>query len=80
MNDITTKEHKDAAAKIRNLLAVYQKNADLINIGAYVKGTDPNIDKALEMNEIINEFLIQSTEEDCPFDQTVSRLIEIANM
>ncbi len=80
MNDIITKEHKDAAAKIRNMLAVYQKNADLINIGAYVKGTDPNIDKALEMNPIINEFLTQATDEACPFDQTISRLIEIANM
>ena len=80
MNDITSKEHKAAAAKIRNLLAVYQKNADLINIGAYIKGTDKNIDKALDLNDIINEFLKQSIDDVCPFDGTISKLIEISNM
>ena len=80
MNDIVTKEHKDAAAKLRNLLAVYQKNSDLINIGAYIKGTDANIDKAIDMNEIINTFLTQSMEEACPFDETINKLIEISNM
>ncbi len=80
MNDLVSKEHKAAAAKIRSLLAVYQKNADLINIGAYIKGTDPNIDKALELNEVINEFLTQSTDESCPFDETISKLLKIAEM
>lgn len=80
MNDITSKEHKAAAAKIRNMLAVYQKNADLINIGAYVKGTDPNIDKAIELNDVINQFLVQSTDESCPFEETLSKLMTIANL
>ena len=80
MNDIVSKEHKIAAGKVRNLLALYQKNADLINIGAYIKGTDPNIDKALELNETINKFLIQSTDEACPYDDTVKRLLEIAEL
>jgi len=80
MNDITTKEHKAAAAKIRNLLAVYQKNSDLINIGAYIKGTDPNIDKAIELNDTINAFLTQSTDESCPFDETLQKLMEIASL
>lgn len=80
MNDITTKEHKAAAAKIRNLLATYQKNSDLINIGAYIKGTDPNIDKAIELNDIINEFLTQSTDASCPFNETIEKLIQIASL
>ncbi len=80
MNDLIGKEHKAAAAKIRNLLAIYQKNADLINIGAYVKGTDPNIDKALELNEVINAFLTQSTDESCPFEETIAKLLEIASL
>ena len=80
MNDIVTDEHKAAAAKIRNMLAVYQKNSDLINIGAYIKGTDANIDKAIDLNEIINTFLTQSTDESCPFDETINKLIEISNM
>ena len=80
MNDIVTNEHKAAAAKLRNMLAVYQKNSDLINIGAYIKGTDANIDKAIDLNEIINTFLTQSTDESCPFDETINKLIEISNM
>ena len=80
MNDIVSKEQKAAAAKVRNLLALYQKNADLINIGAYIKGTDPNIDKALELNSIINEFLTQSTDDSCPFDETIKKLIEISQL
>ncbi len=80
MNDITTKEHKTAAAKIRNFLALYQKNSDLINIGAYVKGTDSEIDKAIELNPIINEFLAQSIDEKCSYNETIKRLIEISNL
>ena len=80
MNDIVSKEHKVAAGKIRNLLALYQKNADLINIGAYIKGTDPNIDKAIELNDTINEFLTQSTDEACPFEETIKRLLEISEL
>lgn len=80
MNEIVPKEHKDAAAKIRNMLAIYQKNADLINIGAYIKGTDPNIDKALELNSTINEFLTQSTDDSCPFEDTINRLLEISKL
>jgi len=78
MNDIVTKEHKDAAGKIRNLLAIYQKNSDLISIGAYIKGTDPAIDKAIELNDIINGFLTQTTDATCPYEETLQKLLEIA--
>ncbi|MDD3593697.1 MAG: flagellar protein export ATPase FliI [Candidatus Gastranaerophilales bacterium] len=78
MTDITTKEHKAAAGKLRNLLAVYQKNADLINIGAYIKGTDANVDKALELNEPINDFLRQGLDEKTPYDETIERIMQIA--
>mgnify|MGYP003294741152 CR=1 FL=1 len=39
MNDVVTKEHKESAGRVRNLMAVHSKNEDLINIGAYVTGS-----------------------------------------
>lgn len=79
MNDVVSDEHKKAAAKIRNLLAVYRKNEDLINIGAYVKGTNPSVDLAISMIDEINEFLTQSTEDKFEFEETLNQLINLAN-
>ena len=79
MNDIATPEHKAAAGKIRNLIAVYNKNEDLINIGAYVRGSDPQIDKAIAFIDEINAFLKQSADEKCDYESTIAALIELAN-
>ena len=79
MVDVTTQEHQKAAGEIRNLLAVYEKNADLINIGAYIKGSDQTIDRAIRLNDEINAFLRQGVEEKESYDSIVNRLIEIAN-
>lgn len=78
MGDVTTKEHRDAAVKIRNLLAVYRKNEDLINIGAYAKGTDPLCDEAIRRMDSINKFLYQSTEDYFGYDETIGELIKLA--
>ncbi len=78
MNDVVDKEHKAAASKIRNILAIYKNNEDLINIGAYVKGSDPQIDKAIAHIGEINKFLQQSTSEKCDFDETIEKLLTLA--
>jgi len=78
MVDVTNEEHKAAAGNIRNLLAIYNKNADLINIGAYNMGTDPNIDRAVNLIDEVNEFLKQPTNEKANYEQTIARLIEIS--
>ena len=80
MGDVTSKEHRAAAGKIRNLLAVHKKNEDLINIGAYVKGSDPSCDKAIALMPQINEFLLQSTEDKIEYDTTINQLIELGNL
>ncbi len=80
MNDITTPEHREAAGILRNLLATYQKNADLINIGAYVEGSDKNVDKAISLIDQINAFLTQSVTEKCSYEETVSELMRIASL
>jgi flagellum-specific ATP synthase len=78
MTDITDEEHKTAAGNIRNLLALYNKNADLINIGAYVTGSDSNIDRAIRLIDEINDFLKQPTLEKADYQQTIERLIELS--
>lgn len=78
MSEIATPEHKKAAGDLRNLLAVYDKNADLINIGAYVKGSDKNVDRAIRLLEDINSFLQQSIDDKTDFNSTIKRLMEIS--
>ncbi len=77
MGDVTTKEHKEAAGNIRNLLAVYRKNEDLINIGAYVKGSDIICDKAIALMGNIDEFLLQTTDERAEYQETVDKLLQL---
>ena len=77
MNDITTPEHKNAAGLLRNLLAIHAKNEDLINIGAYVTGSDPMCDKAIALMDNINDFLTQTTKEKIDYQETISKIIEL---
>ena len=80
MNNIVSSEHKKSAGTIRNLLASYRKNEDLINIGAYAKGTDNMTDKAIELIDKINDYLIQSTDEKINFETSKNELIKLANL
>ena len=77
MPDITTEEHREAAGRIKSLLAVYKKNEDLINIGAYVKGSDKNCDEAIRLMDSINEFLQQKVEEKVEYDVTLEQLMNL---
>lgn len=76
MSEIATPEHKAAAGKIRQLLAAYRENEDLINIGAYVSGSSPIIDEALARLPDINGFLRQDVEDCTPFSRAVPWLCE----
>jgi len=49
MPAVTSAEHRHFAGRLRQVLAVYEKARDLINIGAYVKGSDPQIDEAIAL-------------------------------
>ena len=80
MGDVTTKEHRQAAGVIRNLMAVHAKNEDLINIGAYVAGSDPLCDKAIALMDNINQFLKQSTTDKIDYNETVNSLIELGKL
>ena len=77
MTNLVSDEHKAAAAKLREVLARYSEAEDLINIGAYVKGSNPKIDYALTKIDQVNDFLKQGTFEKIKFDETVKRMIAI---
>lgn len=78
MNDVVTPDHRAAAGKIRTLLAAYRKNEDLINIGAYVKGSDAVTDRAIALMDSINFFLRQAVDEPMKYEDTVSALLKLA--
>lgn len=80
MNNIVDKEHKEASGKIRNLLASYQKNEDLINIGAYAKGSDMMTDKAIQYIDKVNAFLKQDLDDKTDFEVTRNELIRLGNL
>lgn len=80
MTSIVDKEHKGGAGKLRNLLASYRKNEDLINIGAYSKGSDPITDKAILLKDKIDAFLIQEVDDKADYTVSVNELIKIAQM
>jgi FliI/YscN family ATPase len=70
MPAVTAPEHRAWAAQVRKLLATYEKARDLINIGAYVTGSDPEIDAAIESLPGIMALLQQSTQEFTPIEET----------
>ncbi len=74
MPEITDADHRRSAAKLRRLMAAYRDNEDLINIGAYVRGTNPVIDDAIARKPAIDDFLRQEVDEPTLFDETVTRL------
>lgn len=74
MPEIAESEHKTAASFMRDMLATYKDSEDLINIGAYSKGTNPKVDKAMEYNEVINNFLRQGINEHTSFEDSVNQI------
>lgn len=74
---VSSEAHQQAAGKVREVLAQYDEAEDLINIGAYVKGSNPKIDDAISKIDDVNAFLKQRTDEAIPFDQTVSMMASI---
>lgn len=74
MIDIVDEEHRQMARKIVQILATYKKAEDLINIGAYVKGSNPEIDYAISMIDRVNGFLRQDIHEKIDFPQTIRQM------
>jgi flagellum-specific ATP synthase len=77
MDDIINPEQRRYANLLKETLATYRKAEDLINIGAYVAGSNPKIDYAIEMIEKINRYLKQEIDETTPFDESISQLARL---
>lgn len=74
MPALVSQEHLGLAANARKHLATYEKARDLINIGAYVAGTDPNIDLAIQVMPNLTAFLQQGRDEVSSLEETLDYL------
>ncbi len=74
MSSVAGERHLSNAARVRQLMAVFAKSEDLVRIGAYRSGTDPELDEAIAMRPRIRAFLQQSSMEIASFDETMRRL------
>lgn len=77
MSQIVDKEHKKLAGKLKNVLATYNEAEDLINIGAYKAGSNPNIDYAIKKIDAVNAFLMQDVDDKFDYEQTVGMLKQL---
>ncbi|MEI2355050.1 flagellar protein export ATPase FliI [Mesobacillus zeae] len=77
MNNIVDEPHRKAAERLRDLLGTYLKSEDLINIGAYKKGTSSEIDEAIGLYPDIIRFLKQETDEKVSMQESIFKLIEL---
>ncbi len=74
MNDICQEDQIETAGRIRNLMSLYSANSDLINIGAYKKGSNQVLDEAIEKMGGINEFLQQKVDEKLVFSESIKKM------
>lgn len=74
MPEVAGAAHRAAAGTLRDVLANYRSAEDMINIGAYVDGSNPKIDYARSKIDLVNGFLKQSVDDPAPYAETVDRL------
>ena len=77
MSTVASDAHVEAARRLREVLATYEAQKDLILIGAYKKGSDQKTDYAIAKLDAVNAFLKQNVEENSPAAQTVNQLRQI---
>ena len=77
MVEVVSKEHRILASRFRNMMGLYQKNADLISIGAYKKGSNGALDEAVSKIDRMNQFLEQDIDESFEYHETLELMKEI---
>jgi len=77
MVEIVSPEHRQLAGQLRDIMGVYEKNADLVSIGAYKAGTNPKLDHALTKIDAINQFLMQGINESFSYEESLEQLRNI---
>jgi flagellum-specific ATP synthase len=74
MTRITSPQHLGAAQKFREIVACYLRNRDLITVGAYRAGSDPQLDRAVRLWPRVEAFLRQSTQTAVSFEESIAQL------
>jgi len=74
MNDITSPEHQALARQFRALIAAYESNRDLVLMGAYRQGADPQLDRAIAMHDGLSAFLMQEARSLVPMADAIGQL------
>jgi flagellum-specific ATP synthase len=77
MSSLVTEQHLGKAKMLRQLMAAYEKSEDLIRIGAYQRGTDPMLDRAIDDLPAVNAFLQQKPNDPCTFSTAVNQLLSL---
>jgi flagellum-specific ATP synthase len=78
MPAVTQPAHREHAALLRRLMAVYARSEDLVRIGAYKPGADPDLDRALRARSAMRAFMTQGSQERVSFADSVGRLAALA--
>jgi flagellum-specific ATP synthase len=78
MPAVTQPEHRAHAGLLRRLMAVYARSEDLVRIGAYKPGSDPDLDRALRAREVMRDFMTQGADERVHFADCVRQLAALA--
>ncbi len=78
MPKVTTKEHRIVASHLRDLMASYKESEDLITVGAYTRGSNPKIDKAISIHDDLTNLLRQQVEESFTIEEIFDRMLDIA--
>lgn len=78
MSKVVSREHSIVAGHLRDLMSAYRDSEDLINVGAYAKGTNPKVDKAIAINDELTELLRQRVEDAGSLDEVFDRMVDIA--
>ncbi|WP_299074798.1 flagellar protein export ATPase FliI [uncultured Paraglaciecola sp.] len=76
---VVSEEHVQGARRIRQVYSNYQRNRDLISIGAYTKGTDPRVDLAINAEPAINAFLQQGMQQVIGFEDSTSDMTTLSS-
>jgi len=79
MNDIINEEHLNAVMKFRRMYTLLKENEMLIRIGAYAKGTDAELDEAMDKKAVMEQFMSQKSDNQMPYSETIAALISIVN-
>ncbi|MBI5494584.1 MAG: FliI/YscN family ATPase [Deltaproteobacteria bacterium] len=74
MPDVVSGEHLDLARRVRDILATYKDSADLVEVGAYQRGSNPRLDFALSVLDELNAFCRQASAEKTPLEEALARV------